>query len=142
MNEPVARLSGVFNKAIPVAIAITIHPQQGSLDIRPNALDEPNIIRPLQVGAGEDYEQRRSVDASVVARERHLAQCRHFAVPGFVKNLAGLGVAGSNDFRGLRRCEISKHASRETWIEPETLSAVMMPSRPNGALNHGTPAYG
>ena len=93
-----------------------------------------------EVRAGQHDEQRRRVDAAVVAAERHLAERGHLAVAHLVQDLAGLGVALGVDLGRLRRGQKREHAARELGSIHSISSAVMMPSRPNGVLNQGTPA--
>ena len=95
----------------------------------------------LEIGAGQQHEQRRGIDAAIIAAERHFAELGHFAVPRFMQDLARLGVGGGVVIRRLvappdnatrpARCVGSSHS---------VSSAVMMPSRPNAVLNQGTPA--
>ena len=60
--------------------------------MRPQAADEVEVAGALQVGAGQHQEERRRIDAAVVAAERHLAERRHLAAASLVQDLAGLGV--------------------------------------------------
>ena len=50
------------------------------------------IAGALEIGARQHDEQRRRVDAAVVAAERHLAELGHLAVTGFMQDFAWLGV--------------------------------------------------
>jgi hypothetical protein len=89
--------------------------------VRPEALDELAVAGALEVLAGQHHEQRRRVDASIVAAERDLVQRRHLALPGLVQDLPGLGVLLRRDGVGLRRGEEAKHPARERRMDREHL---------------------
>ena len=77
------------------------------------------IGRAPVVRAGKHDEQRRRIDAAVVAAERDLAQRRHLAAPRFVQDLAGLGIARRVGLLRLRRGEKSQHAARDVRRDPQ-----------------------
>ena len=64
-------------------------------------------------------EQRRRIDASVIAGERHLAQSRHFAIAHFVQYLTGRGVTRRIN-RGRLGCgQKAKHPLGDRGIDPQ-----------------------
>ena len=83
---------------------------------RPQRLGLPGAVQP---GAGQRHEQRRRIDAAVVAAERHLAQFRHLAVAHLVQDLAGLGIRRRIEAGGLHRRQVPQHAERDGRVEPE-----------------------
>ena len=115
--------------------------------MRPHRFDRVKPTSPgvsLPVRRGEHDEQRCRVDRTVVTAERNLAERRHLAASRLVEDLAGLGVALGRVLGGLRgRQERPKNTARQLFGSSQSSSyAVMIPSRPNGVENHGTPAYG
>ena len=90
--------------------------------------------------AGQHDEQRRGVDAPVVAAKGDLVQGGHLAAARFVQDLARLGVALFVHGVGLRRGEVGEDAAEIQGFTQSVSRAVMIPSRPKGVLNHGTPA--
>ena len=108
----------ILDETVVVGVAVAVDPVKRSLDLRPDRMDEREVGRALEVGVSEHDEQRRGVDAPVVAPEWNLAQCRHFPRAHLVQDLPGLGVAGGVDFRGLRRGEEGQHAAREVRPQP------------------------
>ena len=121
MDQAVGRLPVIFDEPVAVGIAVLLDPAQGRLDVRPQLLDERAIGRPLVVGAGQEHEERRGVDAAVVFAERHLAKSCHFAAPRFVQDFAGLGILLREHFGGLGRCQIREHPLRKLGAHPQTL---------------------
>ena len=91
-TRPLRRAPRVFDEAVAVDVAVTVDPLERALDVGPDRLDQLSIAGALVVRAGEQDEQRRGVDAAVVAAERHFAEGGHFAAAHLVQNLAGLGV--------------------------------------------------
>ena len=89
--------------------------------LRPQRRRQRAIAGALQVRAGEHHEQRRRVDAAVVAPERHLAERRHLAAARLVQDLAGLRVLRRIAGRRLRRRQEAEHAARQLRLEPEQL---------------------
>ena len=71
--------------------------------------------------AGQHDEEWRRVHAAVVASEWHLVERRHLAAPGFVQDLARLGILFGDHRVGLRRGQITEHARREAGIHPQHL---------------------
>ena len=95
-------------------------------------------------GAGQHHEERRRVDAAVVAPERHLA-----AAPPSRRPASRAGSSRAAASRSARRVAApawrpgseARRARSRAAIQ-SSCSAVMIPSRPNGVLNQGTPGVG
>ena len=94
------------------------HAERG-LDRRPELEHGGDVAGSLEVFAGEHDEERRRVDAAVVAAERDLVQFRHFAEARLVQDLAGLGVGGGIDRRRLDAGEVAQHAAGDARVEPQ-----------------------
>src|SRR5881296_3557442 len=75
------------------AVTVALHPVHGGARVRPELAHELQVARHPCVGAEQHAEERRCVEAAVVASEGHLAGRRHLAVAGLVDDLAGLLVA-------------------------------------------------
>ena len=134
-------LARVLDEAVAIAIAVVVDPFQGSQDVRPDLAQEFDVRGALVVGGGKHDEQRRAVDGAVVAAEGHLAQLSHFALAHLVQDFAGLRIALWIDAGGLRGGQVTRARPCATeGASHSSSSAVMMPSRPNTVLNHGTPA--
>ncbi len=121
LHETFGRALLVFDKAILIAVAIDIHPFDGTLDIRPNFLQEREICGATIVRAGEHHEERRGIHAAVVTREGHFVHDGHFATPHLMQDLSRLGVALRNLFRCLRFREIFQDAFGDARRHPQTL---------------------
>src|ERR1039457_6290278 len=80
VQKPVARLSIVFKESVPVSIAVTIHPKQRGLDVRPDPLNEPSVTSSLKVRARQHNEKRRRIHGAVIAAEGHLSKGRHLTI--------------------------------------------------------------
>ena len=89
--------------------------------MRPEALDEGAVARPLVIGVSEHDEQRRGVDAAVIPSKRHFAQRRHLAAPHLVEDLAGLRVLRVRVARRLRRGKKRQHAAGDLGSGPQQL---------------------
>ena len=110
VHQAVGRLPLVLDEAVAVAVAVAVDPAQGGLDVGPERLDERPVAGALVVGAGQQDEQRRGIDAAVVAAEGHLLQRRHLAVAGLVQDLARLGVLLGDHLRRLGGGQVRQHA--------------------------------
>src|ERR1035437_10325786 len=77
VQKPVARLSIVFKESVPVSIAVTIHPKQRGLDVRPDPLNEPSVTSSLEVRARQHNEKRRRIHGAVRAAEGNRSKGRH-----------------------------------------------------------------
>ena len=108
-DQPVLGLSRVFDKAVAVLVAIIGDPGERALDVRPHFGDEIAIAGSFVIGAGQDDEQRRGIDAAVVFTERDFTQGGHLATAHFVQDLARLGILLGNDFAGLVFGQVRKH---------------------------------
>ena len=97
VDQPIGVAAAVFDEAVAVAVAVGLEPAQRRLDVRPELEHGGEIAGPLEVGAGEHDEERRGIDAAVVAAERHFAELGHLAEAHLVQDLAGLGVGGGVD---------------------------------------------
>ncbi len=89
LDETASR-AAVLDEAVSVCVAVTIHPFESRLDVRPDRADEIQIARCLVILTGQRHEQRRRVDRAVVVPEGNLAEPGHLAVTLLVDDLAGL----------------------------------------------------
>jgi hypothetical protein len=80
------------------------------------------------------------IDAAVIASEGNFAQVGHFAVAHLVQDLAGFRVSLGLD--AVAWVEARKCSTPFAMLgsSHRVMSAVIMPSRPKGVLNHGVPA--
>ena len=127
----------------PSAIAELLHPLQRGEDVRPQPIDELAVRRAFEVGRREHDEQRRRIGAAVIAAERDFMpraaisplriSCR--ILPGSASCASAWVVA----WVAARNSSTPRAMSGDAH---SVSSAVMIPSRPNGVLNHGMPAYG
>ena len=83
--------------------------------------DERAVAGARVVRAGEHDEQRRRVDAAVVASERHLAEARHLAAARLVQDLARARRPAPGRRRRLGRGQVREHAARQLRIDPQEL---------------------
>ena len=87
IREAVLGLAVVFDEAVAVAIPVAIDPSQRGFGIRPQRAHRLEIAGADEIFAEQQHEQRRCIDASVVASERHFAQIGHLAVAHLVQDL-------------------------------------------------------
>ena len=111
----------VVDKAVAVGIAAPLDPRHRGLERWPKPVDEGEIARASRIGACEQHEQRRRVDAAVIATKRHFAQRRQLAFARFVQNLARRRVVEGGSFVRLIFGQELQHAARNGGIEPEQL---------------------
>jgi hypothetical protein len=142
LHESRGRPLLVLNEAIAVAVAALVNPTQCTFDVWPESLEKRQVSCSRKVGTGESNKKGRSVYATVVPGEGHFFRHRHFAPAHFMKDFSGLGILFRYFFGGLRLREISKTPSAIRGAIHKHSSAVIIPSRRNTVLNHGTPAYG
>ncbi len=109
----------VFDEAVAVAVAIGVDPGQGRLCIRPQLPHGVEVGGARKIFAEQQHEKGSRIHAAVVAPEWHLPQIGHFSVAHLVQNFSRLRVALRFDGGGLRRCEKSQHALRNTGIGPQ-----------------------
>ena len=81
VHQAMGRLPLILHEAVPVPVAVAVDPVQGGLDVGPQGDDEGPVAGALIVGASEQHEQRRCIDAAVVAAEGNFLQRRHLAAP-------------------------------------------------------------
>ena len=79
------------------------------------------IARPFVIGSGQHNEQRRRVDAAVVATERNLVECRHFSFACFMQNFPDLCILLRDNLPRLGRRQISQHTPGDARIDPQKL---------------------
>src|SRR6266852_4115300 len=91
--------------------------------MRPNALDELQVIRSLEILAGQENEQGSGIDASVVAFEGYLAQVGHFAAPGLMEDFSGFGIDFRTNFRRLRRRQEMENAFGQPRVKRKTFQS-------------------
>ena len=91
--------------------------------MRPEPPEKCAIARSIEVRAGEDDEQRRRVDAAVIAAERHFAEAGHFTGARLVQDLARLRVLLRAHGIGLGRGEIGEHAAGDIGTDPKGLQS-------------------
>ena len=89
--------------------------------MRPQPRDERPVARAREILACEHHEERRRIDAAVVASERHFAEARHFGAARLVQDLAGFGVLLRVDVVRLGGGQVAEDAARELRMDPEQL---------------------
>ena len=109
----------IFDEIVAVGVGRPIDPAERRLDRRPQFLQRGEVAGAVEIKSRERDEQRRCVDAAVVALERDLAQRRHLAAAHLVHDLAGLRVVRRVDDGGLGRGKPAQHAARHARIEPQ-----------------------
>ena len=100
----------IFDKAVAVAVAIFVDPGQRRLDIGPQRADGFLVAGAVEIARRQQHEQRRGIDAAVIAAERHFAQIGHFAGAHLMQDLARLGIGGGVEFGRLGGGQILQHA--------------------------------
>src|SRR5690606_3900442 len=70
--------TGVLDQAVAIDVAIVVDPAQGRFDVRPEIGHGFPVARPPEIAAGKHDEERRGVDAAIVA-EIGRASCRERA---------------------------------------------------------------
>ena len=123
VDEALRVAAGVLDEAVAVGVAVVVDPAQGGFDVGPDRLDERPVGGAFVVGARQEHEQRRGVDAAVVAAERDFAEGGHLAAARLVEDLARLGVALGIDFRGLVGGQIGQDAAGQGRVEPEAFQS-------------------
>src|SRR6185369_16045384 len=119
VGEPAVRLTVVFDKAVPVPIAVLADPAQGRLDVGPDFKKRVVVPGALEIQTREQKKERRGINRAVVAAEWHLTQVGHLAVASLVQDLAGLGIGLWIERGGLRGGERAQHPLRHRWIHPQ-----------------------
>jgi|SRR5580658_9125895 hypothetical protein len=140
MEQTMPRLSAVFEEAVAVAISVIRHPAQSCLDVWPNLADEVEVCRACGVSACQEHKERRGVDRAVILRKRHLAHRGHFAFARFVQNPPGFASCRAIAEVACVWARYARTPRASAGLSKRHSSAVMRPPRPNGVLNHGTPA--
>ena len=102
VRQAVLRPPLVLEVAVTVAVPVALHPVDGRARVRPEVADQLEVIRDACIGSEQHAEERRRIEAAVVAAEGHLARRRHLAVACLVDDLAGLLVARRIDLRALK----------------------------------------
>ena len=142
-DEAAAGAPRVLDEAVAVDVAVVVDPVERALDVRPQRLDRVAVAGALPVlgaPASRTAASRRRCRSSGRTAPRRAPPSRRRAtscriLPGSASRSASRVVAcvAARNRSTPRASSGSRHS---------TSSAVMMPSRPNGVLNHGTPAYG
>ena len=132
VDEPVRRLPRVGDEAVGVARRARVEPGERPLDVRPDRLDEGEVRGALVVSARQRDEQRRRVDAAVVAPEGYLAERGHLALARLVENLARLGVLRGIGLGRLRLGQEREHPAGERRVDPQALERRDEPVAPEG----------
>src|SRR5438132_241806 len=78
----------VFDKAITINVSVPIHPFQRHLDVRPEMFQEAEVASTLVICCRKHHEQRRGINASVIATEGDFTEVRHFADAAFISAFA------------------------------------------------------
>ncbi len=123
IDEPLVVLPRIFDETIAVAIAIAFDPFERRADMRPQLTDGLEVAGPLEIGSGEHNEERRCVDAAVVAPERHFSESRHLAMARLMQDFARLRVRDGIGVDGLHRGEALENASGDRRIEPQSFES-------------------
>ncbi len=120
--EPARGAALVFQEAVAVGVAGTVHPPQRALDVGPDAAREGQVTGLAVVVGGKADEERRGVVAAVVAAERDLTGAGHLAAPHLVQDLARLGVVGGILPVGLLGRQVREDALGQVGIHPQRLA--------------------
>src|SRR5579884_2561849 len=112
-------MSRVLYKSVFVGIAEIVDPVECGFDISPDTFDKVQVCGALIIGSRQEHEERRSIYASVIAAERHLAKLCHLALAGFMQNLPRFGVALWVMTRRLCRRQIGQHTFGDRGRQPE-----------------------
>ena len=139
MNQPRLASSFVGDESIAVSIGVFGNPIERSEHVRPELVDEVDVPGALEIGVCKHDEERRGVGAAVVTTKRHFSKRRHLAASHFVKNLPRLRPVGLIGSWPAFPRETSALPRATDGATRSSSSAVMIPSRPNGVLNHGIP---
>ncbi len=121
MHEAAGRLSRIGGESRPSRVPIPIDPVQCPLNMRPQRFDKAEVAAPLVVGPGQQDEQRRGIDATIVFPEWDFPQRRHLTLSRFMQNFADLCILLRTFLRRLRRGQIPENPSRRSRIHPEHL---------------------
>ena len=92
-HQSVLRPPLVFHETVAVQVPVPVDPRERGLGRLAQLVEEVQVARPVRVAAEQAQEQRRGVDAAVVAREGRLAERRRLAHAQLVEHLARLLVA-------------------------------------------------
>src|SRR5262245_39937150 len=119
MDEPAFRAAAVLYEPIAIEIPRAINPLQGKHNIRPNLRDKGLIARPFVIGSGQHNEQRRRIDAAVVAAVRNLVEGRHLSIACFIQNFANLCILLRENLPRLGRRQIGQNTLGDAWVDPQ-----------------------
>src|SRR5664280_3329658 len=117
--QPVWRAPFVLQETVAITVAAAIHPCERGPHVRPELLCKRTISGALVIGAGEDDEERRRIDAPVIAAEGNLAERGNLSLPRFVQDPARLRLLSRDDFHRLRGGEVGEDAFRQCRAHPE-----------------------
>src|SRR5437660_11971032 len=95
----------VFDKAITINVSVPIQPFQRHLDVRPEMSQEAEVSSTLVICCRKHREQRRGINASVIATESDFTEVRHLALGHLVQNLSRLCLDRRLRLQSLRRSE-------------------------------------
>jgi hypothetical protein len=140
LSRPPLRASLVLDEAVAVAIAPLVDPAERGPSRWAEAVHELPVAGPVERLAEEDQPERRRVDAAVVRRVGQLPGPGRLADPQLVEDLARLGVAPLVDLGRLEEARTSSVSTAIWGRNGSVWIAVMIESRPNKVVNHGTPA--
>ena len=111
----------VLDKTVAIGVTRPIDPAQRLFDRSPQLGERLVIAGAFDIEPGEQHEQGRCIDTSVILRKRHLAQRSHFTAAHFMQDLSRLGVGQRIDRVRLVVCEPSQDASRKPRVHPQHL---------------------
>src|SRR5207245_9483966 len=109
----------VFDKAITINVSVPIHPFQRHLDVRPEMFQEAEVASTLVICCRKHHEQRRGINASVIATEGDFTEVRNFALAHLVQNLSRLCLYRRLRFECLRRSQALQDYLRDPRTNPE-----------------------
>ena len=109
----------VFDKAITINVSVPIHPFQRHLDVRPEMFQEAEVASTLVICCRKHHEQRRGINASVIATEGDFTEVRHFALAHLVQNLSRLCLDRRLRFECLRRSQELQDSLRDPRTNPQ-----------------------
>ncbi len=117
VGQPSIRCLEILDVAVTVAIAVLLHPFEGTVRIR-EELSQDILSEPPTTELAEQHdEQRRGIGRAVVRAASD--QCRFVdtEIPGLVHDSSGLLLGDQIDFLALKFGERLEHTDGQCWID-------------------------
>jgi hypothetical protein len=142
LGQPLFGLPRVLDEPVTIAVAVPFDPGQRAIDVAGQRADERHVAGPSQVRGRQHHEERRRIDAAVVAPERHLAESGHLPAPRLVQDLPRLRVALGRGLRRLGGGQKTEHATGDLGRDPEDLHRGDDAVAPEGRAEPGDAGVG